>query len=401
MVGSADHCEIRLEGSFVSREHAELSLKPQGVEVRDLGSSNGTLYQGSRLSEGIVPFGGQITIGQARLVFEPPAQPILPPSDRTRFGELVGSSPAMRELFSILETASRSNATILVIGESGTGKELIARAIHEESSRKDGPFVVVDSAALHEGTADSALFGHRKGAFTGAVHDRPGAFLRAQGGTLFIDEIGELSASAQAKLLRAIESRTIQPMGADERTAVDVRLVAATLRPLEEMVARDEFRFDLFQRLSVITVRVPALRERLEDLVILAEHFLVKMGIEPGMIDGENLQTLLRYSWPGNVRELRNVIERSVVLTLTPPKSFRELNLVVGTSPAEPPMHVNVDIDYHTAKSAILEAFERQYVSSVVERFGGNLSRAALHAGVNRKHLRELLKKHGLYTSSE
>ncbi|MEM6559854.1 MAG: sigma 54-interacting transcriptional regulator [Myxococcota bacterium] len=399
-IGSAEHCEIRLSGAFVSREHAEVQLETNGVSVRDLASTNGTIYQGSRISHGLVPFGSQITIGDTRLVFQPPGVAALPPSDRTRFGSLVGVSALMRELFSVLQATARSDSTILVLGESGTGKELIARAIHDESPRRDGPFVVIDSAALHEGTADSALFGHTRGAFTGAAYDRPGAFLRAQGGTLFIDEVGELSSAVQAKLLRAIESRTVQPLGSDDRSDVDVRLVAATLQPLEEMVERGEFRFDLYQRLSVISVRAPPLRERPEDLVVLVEHFLRAMSIEPGEITGPNLDKLMRYAWPGNVRELRNVIERSVVLTPIPPTSFSALNLVIGTSTSEPLVQVNLEIDYHTAKSTLLEAFERQYVASVMERFGGNLSRAALHAKLNRKHLRDLLKKHGLYNSS-
>src|SRR6185503_3513162 len=251
-VGAGRECDLVLEDPQVSRRHAELALAPEGIRVRDLGSTNGTFWQGSRLAEAVVPFGSQIRIGSASIRFLTVETPALAPSERRRFGGMVGSSLAMRELFAILELASPTDATVLLEGESGTGKEMAARALHDHSPRARVPLVVVDCSAVSESLIDSHLFGHVRGAFTGAEQNRKGAFVEATGGTVFLDEIGELPLSAQAKLLRVLEARTVQPVGSDRPVPIDARVVAATHRDLTRMVEEKTFRFDLFYRLAVV-----------------------------------------------------------------------------------------------------------------------------------------------------
>jgi DNA-binding NtrC family response regulator len=323
-------------------------------------------------------------------------QLLVPPSERERFGAMAGRSIAMRELFAVLELAAPSDATVLIEGESGTGKELAARAVHDHSARARGPFVVVDCSAIPEHLIDSHLFGHVRGAFTGAERDRKGAFVEATGGTLFLDELGELPLPAQARLLRALEAQTVQPVGADRPVSVDTRVVAATHRDLSRMVAAKEFRFDLFYRLAVVHVALPPVRERLEDLPALVAAFYKARNADPGPIDGENLERLRRHAWPGNVRELRNVLERAWALSGgTVP--FRDLRLWVEVQ-AAPAMNEVVDtaLPFKEAKERWNDHFERRYLAAVFQAQGGNITRAAEHAGINRRHFRELLYKHGL-----
>jgi DNA-binding NtrC family response regulator len=396
-VGAHRSCDLVLEDPQVSRKHAEIAAAPEGIRIRDLGSTNGTWWQGTRVGEAIVPAGATVQFGATPVRISAADAPSLPPSDRDRFGEMAGKSVAMRELFAVLEMASPSDATVLIEGESGTGKELAARAIHDASTRGAGPFVVVDCSAITESLIDSHLFGHVRGAFTGAERDRKGAFVEASGGTLFLDELGELPLPAQAKLLRALEAQTVQPVGADRPVAVDARVVAATHRDLARMVAAKEFRFDLFYRLAVVHVALPPLRERLEDLPHLIATFYQRRGAEPGPIDGENLEKMRRHAWPGNVRELRNVLERAWALS-GPRASFRELRLWLDPGAAQPQLAEVVDtqLPFKEAKERWNDTFERRYVAAVFADAGHNVTRAAEHAGLSRRHFRELLYKHAL-----
>ncbi|HEY5936284.1 MAG TPA: sigma-54 dependent transcriptional regulator, partial [Kofleriaceae bacterium] len=322
--------------------------------------------------------------------------PSLPPSDRDHFGQMAGKSMAMRELFAVLEMASPTDATILIEGESGTGKELAARAVHDGSARKTGPFIVVDCSAIAESLIDSHLFGHVRGAFTGADKERKGAFVEASGGTLFLDELGELPLAAQAKLLRVLEAQTVQPVGADRPVQVDTRVVAATHRDLARMVAAKQFRFDLFYRLAVVHVALPPLRERLEDLMHLIGTFYQRRGSDPGPIDGDNLERMRRHAWPGNVRELRNVLERA--WALSPRAEFRELRLWLDPGAGAPASGEVVDtsLPFKDAKERWNDQFERRYVAMVFADNANNVTRAAEHAGLSRRHFRELLYKHGI-----
>ncbi len=418
-IGAARECDLVLSDPQVSRRHAELQLCPEGVRVRDHESTNGTFWQGTRITEAVVPIGAAVRVGGTTLRFLAADAPSVPPSERRRFGGMVGQSLAMRELFAVLELAAPSEATVLVEGESGTGKELAARALHDHSPRARVPLVVVDCSAVSESLLDSQLFGHVRGAFTGAQTDRKGAFVEASGGTVFLDEIGELPLPAQAKLLRVLEARTVQPVGSDRPVAVDTRVVAATHRDLPRMVEEKQFRFDLYYRLAVVHVAIPPLRDRLDDLPELVAHFYEGRGVDPGPIAGENLARLQRYSWPGNVRELRNQLERAWTMAGPGGARFADLALWLGSAgpaglaarglavdalapglPAPPSAAVDLAIDasrpFKEAKERWLEVFERRYLEQVFADAERNISRASVRAGINRRHFRNLLRKHGI-----
>jgi DNA-binding NtrC family response regulator len=310
---------------------------------------------------------------------------------------MVGDSVAMRRVFAVLERASSSSAPVLLLGESGTGKELAARAVHERSPRKNGPFVVFDCGAASETLIESELFGHKRGAFTGADADRPGAFARAHGGTLFLDEIGDLPIALQPKLLRLAEQGEVTPLGARASERYDVRLVAATHRDLWAEVARGAFRGDLYYRLAVVEVRLPPLRERAEDVPALARTFLESHGVR---VESPNLPAFHRlaaYGWPGNVRELRNVLMRAVALAPANPR-FEDLPILLRPDSAgggDPPL-ARADLAYHEKKAAILARFDRDYLSDLMRREGTNLAQAARVAGLERKYLYKLLARAGL-----
>ncbi|MEZ4362137.1 MAG: sigma 54-interacting transcriptional regulator [Kofleriaceae bacterium] len=397
VLGAHGSCDVVLDDPQISRRHAELVACPEGVRVKDLGSTNGTWWQGSRVTEVLVSTGAVIQLGAVSIRVAANDAPSVPPSDRDHFGAMAGRSLGMRELFAVLELAAPTDATVLIEGESGTGKEITAKAIHDASLRHAGPFVVVDCSAISENLIESHLFGHVRGAFTGADRERKGAFVEATGGTLFLDELGELPLPAQAKLLRALEARTVQPVGADRPVAVDARVVAATHRDLARMVAAKEFRFDLFYRLAVVHVALPALRQRLEDLPHLIAAFYAMRGLLPGPIDGPNLLRMQQHAWPGNVRELRNVLERAWALSGAA-SGFRELRLWLDASAAAPQFAEVVDssLGFKEAKERWNDHFERRYVSMVFAQSGHNVTRASEHAGLSRRHFRELLYKHGL-----
>jgi DNA-binding NtrC family response regulator len=399
VLGAHSSCDVVLEDPQISRRHAELLASPEGVRVKDLGSTNGTWWQGSRVTEVVVSSGAILQLGAISVRVSANDAPQLPPSERDHFGQMAGKSVGMRELFAVLELASPTEATVLIEGESGTGKEVTAKAIHDASGRAAGPFVVVDCSAISEALIESHLFGHVRGAFTGADRERKGAFVEASGGTLFLDELGELPLAAQAKLLRALEARTVQPVGADRPVAVDARVVAATHRDLAKMVSVKEFRFDLFYRLAVVHVALPALRQRLEDLPHLIAAFYAARGLAPGPIDGPNLERMHQHSWPGNVRELRNVLERAWALSGNA-TSFRELRLWLDVQPGAQASQFSEVVDsslgFKEAKERWNDHFEKRYVSLVFAANGNNVTRSADHAGLSRRHFRELLYKHAL-----
>jgi two-component system response regulator HydG len=310
---------------------------------------------------------------------------------------IIGKSRPMKELVDVMSMVAPSEATVLITGESGTGKELIAKSIHHNSGRKDRPLVVVNCAALAETLLESELFGHEKGAFTGADKRREGRFKQADRGTIFLDEIGETSAAMQAKLLRVIQEREIQRVGGEETLSVDVRILAATNLNLEEEVREGKFREDLFYRLNVVTLRIPQLRERQDDIPLLAHHFMEKYakknrkqvkGFSPLAMD-----MLLKYAWPGNVRELENVIERAVILLPDEHITEKELPSNITDSYAEksdwviPPAPVTANRP--------LEEIEKQAILATLEDSGGNKSETARRLGINRKTLHKKLKDYG------
>jgi DNA-binding NtrC family response regulator len=324
------------------------------------------------------------------------------PSSRRTFGELLGESVAMREIFAILERVAPTDVTVLVEGESGTGKELIARSIHTASPRARGPYVVFDCGSVPADLAESELFGHKRGAFSGAVGDRQGAFQRASGGTLCLDELGELPLELQPKLLRVLETQEVRPVGEDAPRKVDVRVIASTNRDLHAEAQRGRFRRDLLYRLEVVRVRMPPLRSRPEDVPMLAQHLLREDLPEGDRVQGENLAKLTAYSWPGNVRELRNVLKRAVTLARAPgaaPVPFERLVLNLGPASAMPVTlggelpGIASPMPYKEAKALLIDNFDRAYVSTLLERHDGNVQRAAEAAGLSRKHLYDLIKK--------
>ncbi len=397
VIGAARDSSLVLDDPTVSRNHLEVRLVEDGIQIRDLNSTNGSFYNHSRFDTIIVSGDCKIQLGNSVVEIRALTRNSIPPSDQCRFGGLIGQSRAMREVFSILESACPTDATVLIEGESGTGKEVAARGIHDHSLRSKRPFVVYDCCSSPEHLVESHLFGHKAGAFTGALGDRKGAFLEADGGTLFLDELGELPPSSQGKLLRALEARTVQPVGSDSVVPVNVRVIAATNRNPADMVARKKFRFDLYHRLAVVQLSLPPLRFHLEDIPMLVRHFYETRGRNAGEVGGENLRTLMQHDWPGNVRELRNVMERAWVLS-GGDVPFEKLRLMLGAPQQEMGAMSIVDTSsgFKTAKEQWVELFEKQYVSSVYTASRENISRAAEQAGINRNHLRKLLMKHNL-----
>jgi DNA-binding NtrC family response regulator len=317
----------------------------------------------------------------------------------TKFGQMVGRSAPMRTLFSLLERAAASDATVLVEGETGTGKEATAEAIHHEGPRKDGPFVVIDCGAIPHELLESELFGHERGSFTGAVAARQGAFEAASGGTIFLDEIGELSLDLQPKILRVLERRQVKRVGSTAYGNVDVRVIAATNRSLRAEVTAQRFRSDLYYRLAVVQVKLPPLRERIADLPILVDHVITALGagertIARSLRSHEFLDRLTRYRWPGNVRQLRNYIERCIALddsTLPP-------NLDTAPPEQERPVEAPIDITkpLRMAREQCVNHFERRYLEAILLKHNNNVSAAARSAEVDRIHFYRLLWKHGL-----
>ncbi|MBI5509685.1 MAG: sigma 54-dependent Fis family transcriptional regulator [Deltaproteobacteria bacterium] len=397
VIGAEAGCDVVLADPKVSRRHVELQLRPAGVFVHDLESRNGTFAQGAQVTTAILPFGTAIKVGDTSIRIVEPSRPSVPPSQRERFGGLVGRSAAMREVYSVLDLASPTNATVLLEGESGTGKELAARAIHDHSPRANAPFVVLDCSAVKEELFESHAFGHVRGAFTGAVADRRGAFVQADGGTLFLDEIGELSPTLQAKLLRALEAQTVQPLGSEKVIKVNTRVVTATHRNLTQMVDDQTFRFDLYHRLSVVHLLMPPLRERPDDVADLVRAFFEGRGTDPGEIGGENLERLKGYAWAGNVRELRNVLERATVFSGRASPTFAELKIQLqGGALKTGGEEVDTALSFKEAKEAWVAVFERRYLADVFERFKRNITHAARHSDINRRHFAKLLRKYGI-----
>jgi DNA-binding NtrC family response regulator len=402
VVGTAPACDLALSDDRVSGRHVAVRAVEARFVVRDLASTNGTWYEGSRVSEVTVPAGSTLLVGKTALRIEPEAQPLdVPPSQHRRFGELVGESLAMREVFAVLERVAASDATLLVEGETGTGKELVARAVHEASARRRGPFVVVDCGALPEALLESELFGHVRGAYTGAAAPRAGMLVRADGGTLFLDELGRVTPTLQARLLRVLEERTVRPLGGDTERAVDVRVVAASRDDLDAEVAAGRFRPDLLYRLAVVRVELPPLRSRREDIPLLVRELVRRRGLADDDLAGPTLDRLVAHGWPGNIRELRNVIDRAIALA-PGARHLADLAIRVDSVPVGGDgIAIRSDLPYAEAKAAVLHELERRYLADVLARSGGNVAAAARAAGLDRKHLRTLARRHGLLPHSD
>jgi two-component system, NtrC family, response regulator GlrR len=397
VLGSSEAAVVRVVGDpTVSRLHAAIELRRDGVWVRDLDSTNGTVLDGVTIRHArLSAEGGLLKLGNCPLRISAAVDqvPLWPTTD---LGGMAGISEAMREFFMQLNQLGTSGAPVLLHGETGTGKDVAAQALHTVSGRHHAPFVVVDCAAVAESLLESELFGHAKGSFTGAERDREGVFEQAHGGTVFLDEIGELPLAMQPRLLRVLEAKTVRRVGENSVRPVDVRVIAATHRDLEAMVTSGEFREDLYFRLAVLQLRVPPLRERLDDVPLLLSRFTA----EP-LPDGA-LEKLQRYHWPGNVRELRNFAQR--LATLGFDESYRLLTkrtlptpgpVVQRASGGPPP--VNTDQAFKELRDVWLDYLERAYLVELIARHGRRSPLAlAEAAGLDRSYMHRLLKKHGL-----
>lgn len=391
-VGSHPDAGLNLTDTTVSRYHVELTARPDGIRVRDLESTNGTYLGGARISEVIVEDQATISVGKTSLKISTMEADLGKPEVQASFGPAIGAAPAMKQLFGMLERVAPSESTVLLLGETGTGKEVLARAIHEKSSRAGRPFVVVDCGSVAPTLIESELFGHVRGSFTGAIADRNGAFLEADGGTIFLDELGELPLELQPKLLRVLEAGTIRRVGEDKHRRIDVRVVAATHRDLEAEVAANRFRRDLYYRLAVVLVTVPPLRDRLDDLPLLTQHFVKQMGRGDFEVPRALMARFAAYHWPGNVRELRNLVERSLAgadMGPLPHETSTSARTLTATEDI-------TDLPFKEAKERLVESFTKEYLVTLLEKCNGNMSQMAREAGIARNYVHRLVAKYGL-----
>ncbi|TKD10265.1 sigma 54-interacting transcriptional regulator [Polyangium fumosum] len=399
-VGTAQGNDLVLPDPTVSRHHFSLSATPEGYLLKDLGSSNGTWVSGMRVLAGYVEPGARVRVGRTTLLVDQVNEDIceaLSPEDG--FGPLLGQSSAMRRIFAALPRVAHSDSTVLLEGETGTGKGVLAAAIHEASPRAAGPFVVLDCAAIAPTLIESELFGHVKGSFTGAQADRAGAFEQAKGGTIFIDEIGELPLDMQPKLLRALEERSVKRVGGNQRVKLDVRVIAATNRDLRTEVNRNAFRADLFYRLNVVRIHVPPLRERTGDIERLARHFHAEL-VPDNPLPDDLLESLRRQSWPGNVRELRAAIERAVLFN---DPAILALGNDVELAPGDKDRDDDIDLEvpFRVCKQKASDQWERRYVRALLRATHDNISEASRRVKMDRSHLRSLLRKYGFRGADE
>jgi transcriptional regulator with PAS, ATPase and Fis domain len=391
-IGTAADNDVALEDEFMSTHHVELELREEGFLLRDLGSTNGTWIGGFRIREAYVAPGAVLGLGKTalRLAADGTYEVALASPRGT---PITGESLVMRECVAQLERYAASEQPVLLQGETGVGKDLFARTLHELSSRRAGPFEVFDCGAASPALIEAEIFGHVRGAFTDAKEGRAGAFERASGGTLFIDEVGELPLELQPKLLRILEQRKVRRLGDTRDIPIDVRVVAATNRDLVASMAERSFRADLYYRLNVLRLEIPPLRRRKEDIARLAQVVLAEAGARE--LDEDALRILLSYDWPGNVRELKNVLQRAAVLAQG---TIGAASIVLGQCASRAPEleTVKLDLSYHDAKERCVERFERAYVTELLARHDHNVSRAAESARIPRQTLHRIMSRHGL-----
>ena len=385
--------QLVLRDPTVSRHHCVIAATPEGFLLRDLGSTNGTRLAGYRVGSAWLEGGASIGVGETKLRFDLSGEEVGEPlSPDDRYGRMLGRSPAMRRIFALLPRVAASDATVLLEGETGTGKGLLAEMLHAESPRKGGPFVTVDCGSIPPTLIGSELFGHTRGAFTGAVAPKVGAFAAAQGGTVFLDEVGELPLEMQPQLLRVLEERTVKRLGSVEPLKLDVRVIAATNVDLRQAVNRGSFRSDLFYRLDVVRIVVPPLRERREDIAALVAHFYEQQARDGETPPPAVVAALSAHDWPGNVRELRSAVERT--LLLGDPQLWNE----ISTGGVDvPPGAETFDpaLSFRAAKERAVARWEKWYVGKLFDHAQRNLSRAARTAHMDRTHLREMLRRYG------
>lgn len=467
LVGKGPDSELQIPDATVSREHFVLEQDRGSFLIRDLGSTNGTWIEDMRIREAYLRPGALIKAGKVDLRFEPVYKTLdVAAAETNRFGALVGRSTAMRQIFTLLDSVANTDATVIILGETGTGKGAVAKTIHDASTRKNKPFVVVDCGAISDNLIESELFGHEKGAFTGASNARQGALELAAGGTLFIDELLDLRLDLQPKLLRALEEREFRRLGSNKAHHLEARIIAASKRDLWAEVEAGRFREDLYFRLAVFTIPLPPLRDRLEDIALLVARFADEMNINEQQrrrLNRQMIEKLHQHNWPGNIRELRNAVERYLYfgdMQLGPQRSLtsrpqeaapsvvgqhvqrhddfpppaqqaqplrnspespnkrssqpampqeraqvrtadlQEFNQQIQTSPHSADdvelLRVDYSLPYKKSKEALLEQFERAYLNRLLPACQWKISQAAQTAGIDRKHLYNLLKKYNI-----
>lgn len=416
IVGRNAQCQMVIADAKISAVHAEFRATEHGVRVRDLGSRNGTFAGGVRVGEAFLSAPCKLRIGETEITFEPARPERITVSAIPAFGPLVAQSTGMRAIFEKLSKVGPTDLTVLITGETGTGKEVVAQALHLASTRAKKPFIVVDCGSIPQSLAEATLFGHERGAFTGAVDKRLSPFVEAEGGTIFLDELGELPIEVQPKLLRALAERRIKSVGGSSYREVDVRVLAATRRDLKRAVNTGEFRSDLYFRVAQVQVELPALRQRLEDIPVLVRRMLKDLGDEAAFerISNTTLERLMRHDWPGNVRELKNAVavafalaaegeELDVAAHLGALTEIHEPHIaggatsigVGGPASAGPSFKGRT---FQEAKHDVLARFEREYFASLYDEAKGNISEIARRAGMERAHVRTYLKRHGINT---
>jgi DNA-binding NtrC family response regulator len=395
VIGRNEACDLVLDDKRVSAVHVELVATERGVRVRDLGSRNGTFLGDTRIGEVYLLKPTLFTVGESLLEFSPTTPETVDIPDVAAFGPLVGSSAGMRAVFERCRKAAPTELTVLILGETGCGKELVAQAIHQASNRANKPFVVVDCGAIPPSLAESALFGHERGSFTGAVDKRVSPFVEADGGTIFLDELGELPVDVQPKLLRALAEQRIKSVGSNNYRPVNVRVIAATRRDLVREVNAGTFRSDLYFRVAQLRVELPPLRERLEDIPALVRKMMADIGDKDAYarITNDSLERLMRHDWPGNVRELRNVVSVALAFGKEGPLDLAQhLAPLVASSDSTPTRGRT----FQDAKRDVLARFEREYFTALYAECSGNVSEIGRRAAMERAHVRGYLRRHGI-----
>ncbi|MEZ4335775.1 MAG: sigma 54-interacting transcriptional regulator [Sandaracinaceae bacterium] len=425
-LGAMEDNDLVVDDETVSRNHCRIVREGDQYVLVDNGSTNGTFVNRVRIREAYLHANCTITLGKTDIKFQPIDEKLsIVPSDRERYGDIIGRDRSMREIYAILEKIAPTDTTVVIEGETGTGKEVVARTIHQQSRRRDGPFMVFDCGAVPENLIESELFGHEKGSFTGAIGTRQGIFEMAHGGTVFLDELGELQLDLQPKLLRVLEQREVKRVGGAKPIKVDVRIVAATNRDLEAEVRAGRFREDLFYRLTVVRLHLPPLRERRDDVLLLARHFLSQGRFNRDRLGGKKItdfsdevtERLAAYEWPGNVRELHNVVERAVSFAEDEVVELEDLPDHIAyprrgdTGSHEEKTNPNVVLPevagldlagpFKDAKELWIASFEADYIAKLLEKNGGNISHAAKEADIDRKYFRKLMKKYGITADRE
>jgi DNA-binding NtrC family response regulator len=411
IVGRNPACQVVVEDGKVSAVHVEFMATEDGVRVRDLGSRNGTYVSDVRIGEATISTPCTLRIGATSIQFEPARPEKVTVPSIPAFGPLVGQSEVMRQIFDRLSKIAPTDLTLLIGGETGSGKEVAAKALHDASKRADKPFVVVDCGSIPASLAEATLFGHERGAFTGAIDRHNSPFVDAEGGTIFLDELGELPLDVQPKLLRALAERRVKSVGGSTYKPFDVRVIAATRRDLVRQVNQGAFRSDLYFRVAQVKIELPALRSRVEDVPILVRSMLKDLGGEHTYerVSNQQLERLMRYDWPGNVRELRNAVQVAFALS-----DGGEIDvashlgaLAEGGVPREgmegggggggslkKAFAAFEGAPFADAKRDVLAEFAKEYFTHLAEESNGNVSEMARRAGMERAHVRTYLKRH-------